>query len=109
MTYNLLITISFFFAFLYMCSHLIPRSTHDLLLKRGRFEKHEVQTRISMLCRPCHSFVHAHIDSMDLALHYNTVDLLLEHEQVFKWARYASGLKERNPSYGLTHGLKNKR
>ena len=62
-----------------------------------------------MLCRPCHSFVHAHIEAMELALHYNTVDRLLEHHEVFSWARYASGLKERDPRFRLTHGLKNKR
>ncbi|UZJ54039.1 hypothetical protein CBS101457_003359 [Exobasidium rhododendri] len=88
--------------------HLIPRSTHSAMLQRGLFTKKEMQSRLAMLCRPCHSFVH-HIPLLDLAQKYNTIDLLLERPEIYKWAKYASKLKERDPTWGVTRTLKNKR
>ncbi|EPQ26815.1 uncharacterized protein PFL1_05793 [Pseudozyma flocculosa PF-1] len=88
--------------------HLIPRETHDLLLKRGVYTKKEMQTRIAWLCRPCHTAVHNHIPTSVLAADYNTVEKLLQHEGVYKWARYASRLKEKDRAFKGT-GLREKR
>ncbi|KAJ3293558.1 hypothetical protein HK104_004373 [Borealophlyctis nickersoniae] len=70
--------------------HLIPRATHKKLLKRGLFTKQEMCTRGVMLCRPCHSAVHRQFDHLTLALEYNSIEKLLEHEGIIKWAAYAS-------------------
>lgn len=71
--------------------HLIPRSEHTLLVKRQVFSLVEMRSRIAYLCRPCHSAVHAFIpDHAEMAKDWNTVDRLLEHEGVRKWALYAS-------------------
>lgn len=88
--------------------HLIPRSEHDKMLRRGHFTLKEMRQRLAMLCRPCHSAIHSMIGLDELATRYNTMEALLEHEGVVKWGRYAAGLKERSIGYeGLR--LKNKR
>ncbi|PWN39163.1 hypothetical protein IE81DRAFT_43318 [Ceraceosorus guamensis] len=89
--------------------HLIPKTTHQELLRRGIFTKREMQTRISMLCRPCHSFIHAKIDEMALATTYNSLDTLLSRPDIYKWARYASKQRGRDPAHGVAHNLKNRR
>ena len=113
-------------------SHLIPRETHDLLEKRGVFSRREMQTRLAMLCRklfvpskycvlldplkphlssysgPCHSAVHRQIPFDQLATQFNTIDALLEHEGIYKWARYASNLKEKDERF-VARDLKEKR
>ena len=45
------------------------------------------------LCRPCHSFIHSAEDNIQLAEHYNTVELLLSHDKVATWVQYASKQK----------------
>jgi hypothetical protein len=42
------------------------------------------------ICRQCHSAVHRVLGNMDLALHYNTVDKLLENDDIRKFCRWAS-------------------
>jgi hypothetical protein len=42
------------------------------------------------ICRPCHSAIHKAHDNMDLALNYNTLELLLADEQVYKFCKWAS-------------------
>ncbi|KAN0062640.1 hypothetical protein ACQY0O_004830 [Thecaphora frezii] len=88
--------------------HLIPRERHEMLLKRNVFTKHEMKTRIAWLCRACHSAVHKLIPTSELATEYNTVEKLLEHEDVYRWARYASGLKEKDGNF-KGEGLREKR
>ena len=57
--------------------HLIPRSQHQRGMVRRRFSKQEMRTRKAMLCLPCHRQVHRLFTERDLALTYNTVDLLI--------------------------------
>lgn len=89
--------------------HLLPRSEHDRLVKRGRFTLEECRTRIARLCRPCHSAVHRAAPLAALAEQYNTVERLLELDEVAKFARWAS--RQRPSSSGTRHtpGLRNKR
>ena len=47
-------------------------------------------TRIAMICRMCHSAVHRFWDNDTLAERFNTVDLIMEEEQMQKFARWAS-------------------
>jgi 5-methylcytosine-specific restriction endonuclease McrA len=67
--------------------HLIPRTTHKKLLKRG-FETKELNVGI-MICRPCHNAIHRLIDEETMASDYYTFDLLMEHAGVVKWIEYA--------------------
>jgi hypothetical protein len=89
--------------------HLIPRSTHAKVLKKG-WHHESMLNSVAWLCRyvmcqvsfvtvidgplpyyrPCHSAVH-HAEPNDvLAKEYYTVDLLLEREDLQKWTKYIS-------------------
>ena len=49
------------------------------------------------ICRQCHTTVHRSHSNMDLALHHNTVDKLLEDESISKYCKWAS--KQRAGKY----------
>lgn len=72
--------------------HLIPRFVHDKAVKRG-WHKPEDLGNVAWLCSPCHSFVHRFGTHEDLARHYYTVELLLEQDEVQKWALWAAKLR----------------
>ncbi|CAO1636604.1 unnamed protein product [Parajaminaea phylloscopi] len=90
--------------------HLIPKSEHDRILRQREpaFTLQEMRTRFAWLCRPCHSAVHKLVDSRAMADQYNTLERLEELEAVTRWAKYASGLKERSKGYE-GFGLRNQR
>lgn len=70
--------------------HLIPRSTHRTLLKRGIFTRAEMCTRGASLCRSCHSAIHRMFDNKVLALDLNTIKKLLSQEQVQRFCQWKS-------------------
>ncbi|TQN64540.1 hypothetical protein CSHISOI_10883 [Colletotrichum shisoi] len=72
--------------------HLIPRMVHDKVVKRGWHREDELNNA-AWLCRLCHSFVHRFAGHEDLARHYYTVKLLLEREEVVRFAQYASRVR----------------
>jgi hypothetical protein len=71
--------------------HLIPRAIHSTKKFMKRFTKKEMYGNAVMVCRLCHSGIHAIIPSeKDLAEYYYTKDLLLAHEGIdrhVQWAR----------------------
>ncbi|KAG8813238.1 hypothetical protein FRC19_002536 [Serendipita sp. 401] len=69
--------------------HLIPRSTHDKVLKR-KWHPPEMLNVVAWLCRPCHSAVHKSAPNEVLAQHYYSVELLMQRESMQRWADYAS-------------------
>ena len=73
--------------------HLYPRDEHPRLLRRG-MHRAALNTTVAM-CRPCHDAVHEHISNVDLADQFETVEKLLTHEEVYKFARWASREKVR--------------
>jgi hypothetical protein len=69
--------------------HLIPRTTH----KRKRIAKQfsaEERCETVPLCRSCHSQVHATFNEMELAEQYNTLDKLMAHEEIARYAKWAT-------------------
>ncbi len=90
--------------------HLIPRTLHATYARKGHRTLDWLRSRanIALLCRQCHNAVHQQLDHEALASRYDTVARLLEHEGIYKWAAYASKLKERDPAYAGMR-LKNKR
>lgn len=72
--------------------HLIPRSMHDRAVKRGWHEEWEL-AKVAWLCRACHSFVHRCATNEELAKSLHSVDLLLEREDIQRWANYARRLR----------------
>ncbi|MEC7120626.1 MAG: hypothetical protein VXW65_12095 [Pseudomonadota bacterium] len=68
--------------------HLIPQSEHQRKRARRQFDRVEMQTRIALLCRPCHSHVHAVLDNSQLVLAYHTVEALRDHPEIAKFAAW---------------------
>jgi hypothetical protein len=73
--------------------HLRPRSQHARLRGCG-FSIAELSV-VLMVCRQCHNAVHEQIDEVTLASSYFTADLLLAHEGVFAFVRWASKQRSR--------------
>ncbi|TFK59697.1 hypothetical protein BDN72DRAFT_780386 [Pluteus cervinus] len=69
--------------------HLIPRSTHTKVLKKGWHPESQINS-VAWLCRPCHSYVHHVTNNEDLAINFYTVELLLGREDIQKWKGYAA-------------------
>jgi hypothetical protein len=68
--------------------HVYPRETHKQLQKKG-FDTDQLNTTIA-ICRMCHSTVHRFFSNNELAAKYNTVDMLLSDERMYKYAKWAS-------------------
>lgn len=68
--------------------HLIPRKRHRRRSAQLRFDKTEMHTRIAMLCRPCHSTVHATLDEKELEEVFNTVEALANHPEIAKFVNW---------------------
>ncbi|KAF4556184.1 Hypothetical protein D9617_1g080590 [Elsinoe fawcettii] len=74
--------------------HLIPRSMHAKAVKRGWVEQWEVQ-KVAWLCRACHSFVHRVATNEELAREWNSVERLVEREDVQGWAGWVGRIRWR--------------
>lgn len=97
--------------------HLIPKSTWSRLRftdpsfshLHGDYSKSDLNRQTIDICSPCHSNIHK-IDNLELAYSYNTLDKLLEHPNVYKFAKWAS--KQKVGKYGvntnITQGRKHK-
>ncbi|KAF4982698.1 hypothetical protein FZEAL_1725 [Fusarium zealandicum] len=72
--------------------HLIPRFVHDKAVKRGWHHKEDLQN-VAWLCGACHRFVHNFKSHEELARDYHTVELLLEEEEVQRWAAWVGKLR----------------
>lgn len=77
--------------------HLIPQSQHQRNRAKRQFDRDDMQTRIALLCRPCHSQVHAVLDNSQLVLAYHTLEALRGHPELAKFSAWIankpSGLK----------------
>lgn len=74
--------------------HLIPREMHERFLKKSSISKEELNQTIA-ICRMCHSTIHRFFSNKELAEKYNTFEALMADEKIFKYAKWASGLKQR--------------
>ncbi len=68
--------------------HLIPQINHSKNNFKRLFTKEDMKNRGIDICRDCHSMIHRLIDNKTLGLRYNTKELLLEHEEVFKFVEW---------------------
>lgn len=68
--------------------HLIPQINHSKNAFQRLFSKEDMKTRGLMLCRECHSMIHRTLDNKTLGLEYNTKELLLGHEGIFKFIEW---------------------
>ncbi|KAF8475678.1 hypothetical protein BDZ91DRAFT_710117 [Kalaharituber pfeilii] len=72
--------------------HLIPKSTHTKVLKRGWHPEHMLNS-VAWICRPCHTMCHKVADNETLAKDFFTVERLLAREDIQRWAAYQSRQK----------------
>ncbi|CAJ2508540.1 Uu.00g135660.m01.CDS01 [Anthostomella pinea] len=72
--------------------HLIPRFVHAKALKRGWHREEDLQN-VAWLCGACHKFVHRFADHEELARKYYTVELLMQEEEVQRWAGWVGRLR----------------
>ncbi|WP_372369657.1 HNH endonuclease [Candidatus Uabimicrobium sp. HlEnr_7] len=68
--------------------HLIPRTRHKNKKNKRNFSRQEVKERLAMLCRNCHSAIHAFLSNKELEYEYNTIEKLLQHPEVSKFVSW---------------------
>jgi len=64
--------------------HLIPRSTHDKVLKRGWHKEWELN-KVAWLCSACHRCVHRIASNEELAKDWDTVEKLRSRDDIQKF------------------------
>ena len=76
--------------------HVYPKETHDWLRKKNEsfYNVSELRKTIA-LCRMCHSAIHRFYTNRELAIEYHSLELLLESDQVCKFAKWASSMQGR--------------
>jgi hypothetical protein len=76
--------------------HVYPKETHDWLRKRdeGKYTSNELRKTIA-LCRMCHSAIHRFYSNRELAIDFCSLELLLDCDQVCKFAKWASSMQGR--------------
>ena len=73
--------------------HLIPRTCHSNKWFKKNFTRQQMQTTISV-CRECHGAIHRFVPrEKDLGKHFNTIELLLAHEEIAKFVLWVSKQK----------------
>ncbi|PYH82146.1 hypothetical protein BO82DRAFT_374253 [Aspergillus uvarum CBS 121591] len=72
--------------------HLIPRSVHAKVLKKG-WHPEWMLNSVAWLCRACHSFVHRMAGNEELAREWFTVDRICEREDVRVWAAWVGRVR----------------
>lgn len=72
--------------------HLIPRQSHTKAIKRGWHKEWELN-KVAWLCRACHSFVHKCASNDELAKDYYDVDLLLQRDDVQRFAAWVGRVR----------------
>lgn len=75
--------------------HLIPRSTHEKVVKRGWHEGWRLNA-VAWLCRACHSFVHGIGSNEELAREWWSVELLVGREDVQRWRAWVGRVRWRS-------------
>ncbi|PYI04878.1 hypothetical protein BO78DRAFT_462301 [Aspergillus sclerotiicarbonarius CBS 121057] len=72
--------------------HLIPKSVHAKVLKKGWHEEWRLDS-VAWLCRACHSFVHRMASNEELAREWFTVERIWEREDVRDWAGWVGKVR----------------
>src|ERR1700742_3324352 len=67
--------------------HLIPRTRHHNKRNKREFDRSTVKRTVG-ICRPCHSQIHALLTEKELERDYPTIEKLLTHAEVRKFAEW---------------------
>lgn len=68
--------------------HLIPQSRHNKTRTKRQFDRETMKTEIALLCRACHSQVHAVLTNQELSQSYHSVEALRQHEAIARFAAW---------------------
>ncbi len=68
--------------------HLIPQSQHHKKRSKRQFDKHTMHTEIALLCRACHSQVHAVLSNQLLSTQYYRIESLKNHPELARFAAW---------------------
>jgi hypothetical protein len=68
--------------------HLIPRKYHTNKRLRRRYSLEMMQNHVLMICRSCHSHIHAVIPEKQMADEYHSLEALLAHPEVSQFAEW---------------------
>ena len=71
--------------------HLIPKTRHANQRTRREFTRDERQ-QVALLCRPCHSQIHAVLTEKQLEREFNTLPLLAAHPDI---ARFTAWIRQK--------------
>lgn len=74
--------------------HLYPREVQKKCLKRGLMTDADRLQKAS-ICRQCHNTIHRLYENEHLALSLNSIDKLLQEENIQKWVIYARKQRSR--------------
>lgn len=69
--------------------HLIPKTLHQNSWFLKRYTLEEMQTNVISVCRLCHDKIHYVEKEKVLGREYNTLEKLLEHEEIKKFIPFA--------------------
>ncbi|TPX18153.1 uncharacterized protein E0L32_002662 [Thyridium curvatum] len=72
--------------------HLVPRLVHDKAVRRRWRRADELQS-VAWLCGACHAAVHRFAGHEDLARRYYTVELLLEQDEIRRFAAWVGRVR----------------
>lgn len=70
--------------------HLIPRTRHSNRRNKRDFARPLVH-QTAGICRPCHSQIHALLTEKELERQWNTVERLLQHPEIRRFAQWIAG------------------
>lgn len=73
----------------------------DALHDASKTNIRKILQRTCLICRPCHSTIHRTHDNLVLAREYNTIELLLRDESIYKFCKWAS--KQKAGKHALKH------
>ena len=68
--------------------HLIPKKLHKKREFALRYEKSYMHTHGIEVCADCHRQIHRLFDLHELGRYYNTLEKLLQTQQIRKYLRY---------------------
>jgi hypothetical protein len=74
--------------------HLIPRSKHKNKRVRKIFSLEEMRTRKFDFCHPCHKGVHIFFSEKELALEYNSIEMLRAEPRIAKHIEWVRSQRE---------------
>lgn len=69
--------------------HLIPKTLHQNSWFLKRYTLEEMQTNTLAVCRLCHSKIHYIEKEKVLGRDYNTLEKILEHDEIKKFIPFA--------------------